>query len=55
MEIGIINYPLVAGRKDAFDKSEMVTQHLFGESYEVIETKPNWLLIKNLRDDYIHL
>jgi hypothetical protein len=53
MEIGIIDYPLVAGRKDANDKSEMVTQLLFGESYEVIETKPNWLLIKNLRDDYL--
>jgi len=52
MEIGIINYPVVAGRKDPNDRSEMVTQHLFGESYEVIENQISWLRIKNLRDDY---
>lgn len=53
MEIGIVNYPLIAGRKEPNDQSELVTQHLFGESYEVLETQPKWLKIKNLRDDYI--
>ena len=53
MEIGIVNFPLIAGRKEPNDRSEMVTQHLFGESYEVIEMQPKWLMIKNLRDDYI--
>jgi len=53
MEIGIIKYPLIAGRKEDNDRSEMVTQHLFGESYEIIETKPNWIKIKNLRDGYV--
>jgi hypothetical protein len=53
MEIGIINYPVVSGRKEANNKSEMVTQLLFGESYEVIETQPDWLLVKNFRDDYL--
>jgi len=53
MEIGIINYPLVAGRKDPDDRSELLTQHLFGESYEVLESKSKWLKIKNLRDDNI--
>ena len=53
MEIGIINYPLIAGRKEADDHSEMVTQHLFGESYEVLETQLKWVMIKNLRDDSI--
>ncbi len=53
MEIGIVNFPLIAGRKEPNDRSEMVTQHLFGESYEVIEMQHKWLMIKNLRDDYI--
>ena len=53
MEIGIVNYPLIAGRKEPNDRSELVTQHLFGESYEVLETQSKWLLVKNLRDDYI--
>lgn len=53
MEIGIVNYPLLAGRKEPNDRAELVTQHLFGESYEVHETQPHWLLIKNLRDDKI--
>lgn len=53
MEIGIVNYPLIAGRKEPNDRSEMVTQHLFGESYEVVENQAQWLMIKNLRDDHI--
>ena len=53
MEIGIVNFTLIAGRKEPNDQSELITQHLFGESYEVLETQAHWLKIKNLRDDYI--
>jgi len=51
-EIGCITMPLVPGRKDPSDKSEMVTQLLFGESYRVLETEKNWILINNEADGY---
>lgn len=39
-------------RSEAKDSSEMVTQLLFGEVIEVIETDRQWRKVRNLRDNY---
>ncbi len=39
-------------RKEADDRSEMVSQILFGEFAEILEEKVKWLYIKNLFDTY---
>jgi len=39
-------------RKEADHRSENITQLLFGEVYQVLETKENWHFIKVLSDDY---
>lgn len=53
MEKGICNFPLIACRKEPNERSEMVTQLLFGESYEVVDNNASWLKIKADRDDYV--
>jgi len=52
MDKGICNFPLIACRKEPNERSEMVTQLLFGESYELIDENDLWLKIKADRDDY---
>ena len=49
---GICKYPLVACRREANERSEMVTQLLYGEIYEIIDENPSWIKIKSLRDRY---
>lgn len=39
-------------RAEASDRSEMVTQALFGEKIEITETKKNWIKIKDDFDGY---
>ncbi len=39
-------------RFDPSDKSEMVTQLLFGETYSILEERGNWLLIRIHSDNY---
>lgn len=51
-ELGCIALPLVAGRREPSDKSEMITQLLFGEMYSVLEEQKKWVLIKNVADQY---
>lgn len=52
---GICTYNLVAIRAEASDKSEMVTQLLFGDVFEIIEESENakWWKIRILEDEYI--
>lgn len=52
MTYGIALQALIPCRKEPSDKSEMVTQLLFGECYEVLEEKPKWIFIKNESDQY---
>lgn len=52
MTKGICKYPLLACRREANERAEMVSQLLYGESYDIIEDKGEWLHIKNHRDDY---
>jgi len=39
-------------RAEASDASEMITQLLYGDHFEVIETKSNWIKIRIAFDDY---
>jgi cell wall-associated NlpC family hydrolase len=50
--LGCISLPLVPGRKEPSDKSEQVTQLLFGESYTVLEMQKKWCLVRNDADGY---
>ncbi|MBI4931250.1 MAG: C40 family peptidase [Bacteroidetes bacterium] len=49
---GICNLSIVPCRKEPSDKSEMVTQLLFGEHFEVLEEKKSWTLIRIEYDGY---
>lgn len=52
MGYGIAINPLIPGRREGSDRSEMVTQLLFGELYTVLEEKEKWILIQNDADQY---
>lgn len=49
---GICNLSVVPCRLEPSDKSEMVTQLLFGEHFKIIEAQPKWVKIKNAFDGY---
>lgn len=49
---GICNLSVVPCRKEPSDRSEMVTQLLFGEYFYILERQDNWLRIKIAFDDY---
>ena len=50
--IGIISIPLVPLRESDSERSEMISQLLFGECVEVLETRERWLLVRNLSDNF---
>ena len=52
MNHGICNLSLVPVRKEPSDRSEMVTQLLFGEHFEVTEKKNLWRKIRTTYDNY---
>lgn len=52
MSKAIINVSIVPVRASNSDKSEMVSQLLFGEAIEILDTKKNWTKIKSLYDNY---
>lgn len=52
MQNGIINLSLVAVRKSDSDKSEMISQLLFGESFDILDYRKEWMLIKTHHDSY---
>ncbi|HTL80169.1 MAG TPA: C40 family peptidase [Bacteroidia bacterium] len=49
---GICNLSVIPVRKEPSDKSEMVTQLLFGDSFKILEEKDQWRKIRNYWDDY---
>ena len=49
---GICNLSVIPCRKESSDKSEMVTQLLFGEHFQVLETQGAWCRIKIAYDNY---
>ena len=53
MEYGICNLAIVPLRADANDRSEQVSQVLFGEIFEITEWKESWVKIITAYDNYI--
>lgn len=49
---GIATLSNIPMRKEANHRSEMVSQLLFGETYQVLSKSKSWLYIKCLYDDY---
>lgn len=52
MEYGISNLSIIPLRAEPSDKSEQVSQVLFGESFEITEWKENWVRIISAYDNY---
>jgi len=53
MNYGICPLSVVPVRSSASDKSEMVSQLLFGETVEFLQKKGNWVKIRCIWDNYI--
>ncbi len=49
---GICHLSVVPLRADPSDRSEIITQLLFGECFEILEEQTKWTKIKCLWDDY---
>jgi len=52
MEYGICLLPLIPLRKEPDDRSEMLTQVLFGETLRIFETKQSWYAVETDLDNY---
>jgi hypothetical protein len=50
---GIVNLPLVPIRESDTECSEMTSQLLFGECVEIIKTRDQQLLLRNIADNYV--
>ena len=48
----ITHLSIVPIRSEPSDRSEMVSQFLFGESLEVLETKNQWRRVRSVYDNY---
>ncbi|MFK7808553.1 MAG: NlpC/P60 family protein, partial [Saprospiraceae bacterium] len=53
MNYGICPLSVVPIRSSASDKSEMVSQLLFGETVEILETKGSWIRVRCTWDNYL--
>jgi hypothetical protein len=49
---GICNLSIIPCRKEPSDRSEMVTQLLFGDHFEILEVQGSWCRINIAYDDY---
>lgn len=49
---GIADLSIVPMRKEQSERSEMVSQILFGEMFEVLEMTEKWVLVRLLQDGY---
>ncbi len=52
MNHGILSLPLLPVRSEPSERSEMTTQLLFGEQFEILEIQDNWSFIRNEADNY---
>ncbi|MBL4675279.1 MAG: C40 family peptidase [Mucilaginibacter sp.] len=52
MEYGICNLAVIPLRAEPSDRSEMVSQVLFGEAFEILEWKEKWVQITTAVDEY---
>jgi hypothetical protein len=53
MQYGICLISVAPLRRAANDNSEMVSQVLFGEIMEIIETRPKWVYVRLIHDNYL--
>src|SRR5471030_1543501 len=52
MEYGICNLAVIPLRAEASDKSEQVSQILFGEDFEIVEWAERWVKVITTNDKY---
>ena len=52
MSFGVCEYSLIPVRKEPDQRSEMVTQLLFGETYTLLDKHKDWHLIRISNDNY---
>lgn len=52
MEYGIANISIIPIRAEKSERSEMISQILFGEMYKIIEKTEKWIFIECLHDFY---
>lgn len=52
MKQGVVVFSVIPVRAGASEKSEMITQLLFGEHVEILQKRANWYRIRSLHDDY---
>lgn len=52
MAFGIADLSIVPMRREQSERSEMVSQILFGELYEISEVAEKWVYVKLLHDGY---
>jgi hypothetical protein len=52
MNYGICNLSIVPCRREPSDRSEQVTQLLFGDAFSILEIQGSWCKIKTVYDDY---
>src|SRR6201992_3777893 len=52
MEYGICNLAVIPVRAEASDKSEQVSQILFGEAFEILEWTERWVKVITANDKY---
>src|SRR3978361_69687 len=52
MEYGICNLAVIPLRAEPSDKSEQVSQILFGEAFEILEWKDRWVKVITSNDRY---
>ena len=52
MDLGICNLSIVPVRLSDSDKSEMISQLVYGDLFTIIEEKGNWIKIKSKFDNY---
>lgn len=52
MNYGVCGLPIIPMRAYHSDKSEMVSQLLFAETFQVLENKNNWIYIQTSFDNY---
>ena len=52
MANGVVNQSLAALRKEPFERSEMVSQLLFGEAFTILENFKGWIRISSIADGY---
>ncbi|OOG19825.1 glycoside hydrolase [Sphingobacterium sp. CZ-UAM] len=53
MKYGICTLALVPLRSEQAHRSEMVSQVLFGELFEILDAQPDWTAIRMLETDYL--